>query len=201
MPHGRRNFLQVRTGGEGYAAWFMNPYILFETALGWCAMAWGPRGIVGVELPAADAAATAARIGRRFPDAVQTAPSLAIAAARDAIVALLRGERRDLSAIALDMAGVPEFDCRVYQAARRIEPGMTVTYGAIAARLDDPMAARQVGRALGRNPFPIVVPCHRVVAAGGKAGGFSAPGGTATKLRLLAIEGARVGRPGARMTA
>ena len=140
-------------------------------------------------------------MGRRFPGAMQTTPSLEIAAARDAIVALLRGERRDLSAIALDMTGVPDFYRRVYDAARRIEPGMTATYGAIAARLDDPTAARQVGQALGRNPFPIVVPCHRVVAAGGKAGGFSAPGGTATKLRMLAIEGARVGRPGARMTA
>ena len=179
----------------------MNPYILFETALGWCAMAWGPRGIVGVQLPSSDASATAARMGRRFPATVQATPSLEVAAARDAIVALLRGERRDLSAIALDMTDVPDFDRRVYDAARRIEPGMTVTYGAIAARLDDPTAARLVGQALGRNPFPIIVPCHRVVAAGGKSGGFSAPGGTATKLRMLAIEGARVGRPGARMTA
>src|SRR5262250_2974216 len=89
------------------------------------------------------------------------------------------------------MAGVLEFDRRVYEMARTIAPGETLSYGDVATRLGDPAAAREVGQALGRNPFPVIVPCHRVVAAAGKLGGFSAPGGTATKRRLLAIEAAR----------
>ena len=109
----------------------------------------------------------------------------------DDIVALTRGERRDLSLIALDMEGVPDFNRRVYEVARTIAPGTTLTYGAIAKELGAP-DARGVGEALGQNPIPIIVPCHRVVAAGRKSGGFSAPGGVATKLRLLAIEGARL---------
>src|SRR6202043_3637494 len=106
------------------------------------------------------------------------------------IAALLRGEAVDLSAIALDMEGVPPFCGRVYETARRIAPGATLTYGDVAARLGDPGAARAVGQALGQNPFAIVVPCHRVVAAGRRLGGFSAHGGIAAKQRLLAIEGA-----------
>jgi methylated-DNA-[protein]-cysteine S-methyltransferase len=105
---------------------------------------------------------------------------------------LLAGESRDLTDIPLDFDDrVPEFHRRVYDVARTIKPGMTLTYGAIAARLGEPDAARAIGQALGRNPIPIIVPCHRVLAANG-TGGFSAPGGTATKLRLLAIEGARL---------
>jgi methylated-DNA-[protein]-cysteine S-methyltransferase len=111
----------------------------------------------------------------------------------DGIVALLAGEGADLSAIALDLEGVPAFNRRVYAIARTIPPGRTLTYGEIAARLDAPDEARAVGQALGENPFPPVVPCHRVVAAGHKTGGFSANGGVDTKLRLLAIEGAQVG--------
>jgi methylated-DNA-[protein]-cysteine S-methyltransferase len=111
----------------------------------------------------------------------------------DGIVALLRGEASDLSAVALDMNAVPAFHRRVYDAARGVAPGSTVTYGEIAARLGEPGAARAVGQALGRNPFAIIVPCHRVLAAGGKVGGFSANGGVATKLRLLSIEGAPAG--------
>ena len=111
-------------------------------------------------------------------------------AAIDGIVALLRGEPRDLASIALDMEQVPPFNRRVYEVARTIPPGSTMTYGEIAVRLGDRLLARDVGQALGQNPFAIVVPCHRVVAAGGKAGGFSARGGVKTKLRMLAIEGA-----------
>jgi methylated-DNA-[protein]-cysteine S-methyltransferase len=107
-----------------------------------------------------------------------------------AIVALLAGERRDLSNIRLGLDDVPAFHRRVYEIARSIGPGATLTYGEIAARLGEPGLARDVGQALGQNPFPIVVPCHRVLAAGGKLGGFSARGGVATKLRLLEIEGA-----------
>ena len=106
-------------------------------------------------------------------------------------MALLSGERRDLSFVALDMEGVPELHRRVYEVARTIPPGETLTYGEIARRLGDPRQARAVGQALAQNPFAIVVPCHRVLAAGGRTGGFSAPGGTGTKLRILEIEGAR----------
>jgi methylated-DNA-[protein]-cysteine S-methyltransferase len=117
-------------------------------------------------------------------------PPPSVQAAIDGIVALLCGEARDLSQIALDMGGVPEFDRRVYEMARTIAPGETLSYGDLATRLGDPAAAREVGQALGRNPFPVIVPCHRVVAAAGRLGGFSAPGGAATKRRLLAIESA-----------
>jgi methylated-DNA-[protein]-cysteine S-methyltransferase len=110
--------------------------------------------------------------------------------AMDGIVALLNGSKRDLSGVTLDLAGVPEFHMRVYEVARTVRPGETITYGEIAKRLGDPLAARAVGQALGWNPFPIIVPCHRVLAAGGKPGGFSASGGTVTKLRILGIEGA-----------
>jgi methylated-DNA-[protein]-cysteine S-methyltransferase len=110
----------------------------------------------------------------------------------DGIVALLSGTATDLSTVPLDMERVPAFDRGVYEVARTIPPGETLTYGEVAARLGDPGAAREVGGALGRNPFAVIVPCHRVIAAGGKTGGFSAPGGVTTKLRLLEIERARL---------
>ena len=116
-------------------------------------------------------------------------------AAIEDIVALLAGHARDLSEFGLDLEGLADFDRRVYEVARTIAPGETMSYGAIAARLGDPGAARGVGQALGRNPFAIVVPCHRVVTADGRLGGFSADGGTATKRRMLAIEGAAAAPP------
>lgn len=161
----------------------------FETAIGHCGLAWSVRGICGVQLPEWDATATRVRLRRRFADAHESDPPPDVQCAIDHIVALTRGESRDLSAIALDVDQVSPFRRRVYAVTRRIPPGSTLSYGQIAARLDDPAAARAVGQALGRNPFPIIVPCHRVLAAGGKSGGFSADGGVATKLRLLAIEG------------
>src|SRR5262249_5102411 len=109
----------------------------------------------------------------------------------DAIVALLGGERSDLSTAVLDMEPVEPFERRVYEIARTIGPGATLPYGEIATRLGDAALARDVGQALGHNPFPLIVPCHRVLGAGGKAGGFSANGGVTTKLRLLSIERAR----------
>jgi methylated-DNA-[protein]-cysteine S-methyltransferase len=113
----------------------------------------------------------------------------------DDIVALLAGERRDLNHVRVDIADVPDFNRRVYDIARTIPPGATLSYGEIAERLGDKMLARDVGQAMGQNPVPIIVPCHRVLAAGGKMGGFSAPGGTKTKLRLLEIERAQPGGP------
>jgi methylated-DNA-[protein]-cysteine S-methyltransferase len=166
-------------------------FALFDTAIGRCAIAWGERGVIGIQLPEASEARTLSRMRRRFPDTPQAPPPVPVERAIAAIVAALQGEGTDLSAIALDMAHVPRFERQVYEVARTILPGATLTYGDIAARLGVPGEAREVGQALGQNPFPIVVPCHRVLAAGGKVGGFSANGGIATKLRLLTIEGAR----------
>jgi methylated-DNA-[protein]-cysteine S-methyltransferase len=170
---------------------------LFDTAIGRCGIAWGGRGIVGVQLPEAYEAATRARLLRRFPDAREGEPPATVRRAVDAITALLRGERTDLTSVPLDMERVPEFHRRVYEAARAIPPGSTRSYGEIAKQLGEPGSARAVGQALGRNPFAIVVPCHRVLAAGGRSGGFSATGGVTTKLRMLAIEGARANGQGA----
>jgi methylated-DNA-[protein]-cysteine S-methyltransferase len=164
-------------------------FSLFDTPIGACGMAWGDASIAAILLPDRDEEATRARLARRFPEAREALPPNFARAAQAAIAALLRGERSDLAAIPLDMTDVPDFDRRVYEIARTIAPGATLTYGEIAAHLAaPPEAARDVGRALARNPFSIVVPCHRVVAAGGKTGGFSARGGVETKLRLLAIE-------------
>jgi methylated-DNA-[protein]-cysteine S-methyltransferase len=166
-------------------------FTLFETDIGPCGIAWGERGVIAVQLPEADAARTRARLVRRCPDAREAPPPTDVSRAIDGIVALLRGEARDLSGVALDMGRIEEFDRRVYEIARTIPAGATLSYGEIAVRLGGRELARDVGQALGRNPFPIVVPCHRVLAAGGKAGGFSANGGVTTKLRLLTIERAR----------
>jgi methylated-DNA-[protein]-cysteine S-methyltransferase len=163
-------------------------FALFGTAIGSCAIVWGERGVAGVQLPETDDARSRARIRRRFRAAQETEPPPEIRRAIAEIVALLAGAPRSLSAIQLDMDEVPPFERSVYEIARSVPPGAVITYGEIAKRLGDPLAAQMVGQALGRNPFPIVVPCHRVVAAGDKLGGFSAPGGTKTKQRMLAIE-------------
>jgi methylated-DNA-[protein]-cysteine S-methyltransferase len=165
-------------------------FILFDTTIGRCGLAWGARGIVAVQLSEGSERGALARMRRRVPDAREAPPPPDVRHALDGIVALLRGETVDLTGVALDMDRVPPFERRVYEVARTIPPGSTLSYGEIASRLGDRGVARDVGQALGRNPFPIIVPCHRVVAAGGKLGGFSARGGVATKLRLLAIEGA-----------
>ena len=171
-------------------------FCLFDTAIGACAIAWGGRGLTGVQLPEADPARTRARMARRYPGAVEAVPPAEVGEAIAAITALVGGEARDLGAIALDMDGLEDLPRAVYAIARTILPGQTLTYGEIAKRLSDPQQARAVGEALGRNPFAIVVPCHRVLAAGGRLGGFSANGGVVTKLRLLEIEGAQIGEAG-----
>jgi methylated-DNA-[protein]-cysteine S-methyltransferase len=167
-------------------------YTLFDTAIGSCGIAWNERGVVAFQLPEGSSSSTQRRITSRYEGAVEAPASKEIQRAIDAVVSLLRGERTDLAFVPLDMDGLPEFHQRVYEVARTIPPGATMTYGEIAARLGDPGTARAVGQALGRNPIPVIVPCHRVLAAGGRSGGFSAPGGTATKLNLLAIEGAQL---------
>jgi methylated-DNA-[protein]-cysteine S-methyltransferase len=168
-------------------------FALFETAIGGCAIAWSGSGILALQLPEADDDRTRARMVRRWPDAREEPPPPAVRHAVGGIVALLSGTATDLSTVPLDTERVPAFDRRVYEVARTIAPGQTLTYGDVAARLGEPGAAREVGRALGRNPFAVIVPCHRVIAAGGKTGGFSATGGVTTKLRLLEIERARLG--------
>ena len=170
-------------------------FALFETAIGYCGIVWNARGVAGVQLPEMNEAATRTRVCKRFPDASEAAPPPDMQRAIDGIVALLRGEVRDLTDIVIDNADTPEFNRRVYAVARTIPPGQTMTYGEIAERLGDKLLAREVGTALGQNPCPIIMPCHRVLAAGGKTGGFSAPGGVVTKLRLLTIEGAQPGGP------
>jgi methylated-DNA-[protein]-cysteine S-methyltransferase len=166
-------------------------FALFDTAIGRCGIAWSERGIAGTQLPEERDAQTRARLRRRFPGAPETSPPPHAQRVIDAVAGLLASGRGELHAVALELDGLPDLDRRVYDVARSIPAGSTLTYGEVAARLGDPRLAREVGQALGRNPFAIVVPCHRVLAAGGLPGGFSASGGVATKMRLLAIEGAR----------
>jgi methylated-DNA-[protein]-cysteine S-methyltransferase len=170
-------------------------FTLFETAIGWCGIVWNEHGIAGVQLPERNREAMRARLLRRFSTAGEAPPAATVQQVIDDIAALLRGERRDLGHVKIATEGLSDLQRRVYDVARAIPVGSTLTYGEIAERLGDRSLARDVGQALGENPFPIIVPCHRVLAAGGKTGGFSAPGGAATKLRLLAIEGAQPGGP------
>jgi methylated-DNA-[protein]-cysteine S-methyltransferase len=165
-------------------------FALFATTISCCGIAWRGGDICGVQLPEASEAATRARLGGRFPEAREAAPSDWVARAIDDIVALLEGKAVDLSGVELDMEGVPAFHQRVYAVVRAIPPGSTLTYGGVAARVGSPGSARAVGQAMAKNPFAPIVPCHRVLAAGGKAGGFSANGGIITKMKMLAIEGA-----------
>jgi methylated-DNA-[protein]-cysteine S-methyltransferase len=173
----------------------MTQYTLFDTAIGWAGIAWSDRGLVGVHLPERDPEVARRSFLRRFPDAGEASSPQPLRVTVDGIRALMRGEKPDLSAAPLDLSRTPDFHARVYAIARAIPPGETLTYGEIATRLGDRLLARDVGQALGANPWPIVVPCHRVTAAGGKPGGFSARGGVNTKLKLLAIEGAAIVQP------
>lgn len=165
-------------------------YTLFDTPIGVCGLAWNGRGVAGLQLPEDDASRTRSRIAKRFPGISEASPPADIQQIIADVIALLNGEARDLSTVPLDMEGVPELHRRVYEVALSIPPGRVLTYGEIASRLGVDNA-RLIGQALGKNPFAIIVPCHRVVAAGGKLGGFSANGGSMTKRRLLAIENAR----------
>ncbi|MGP1681426.1 MAG: methylated-DNA--[protein]-cysteine S-methyltransferase [Giesbergeria sp.] len=165
-------------------------HAVFDTVLGLCGIAWGPRGICGVQLPEQDAASTRARLLRYTGPLPQAEPPESVRAAMHQIAALLTGDPHDLSALVLDMSGLTDFQRRVYAVTCAIPPGQTRTYGEIATELGDRQLARAVGQALGFNPFAPVVPCHRVLAAGQRPGGFSAHGGAATKLRMLAAEGA-----------
>ena len=166
-------------------------FALFPTAIGTCALVWRGDAVIGAALPEADEATARARLACRFPSAAEAGPPPFALDAMDAVIRLLAGEAVDLSSIPVDFSAADDFEQRVYAVTRTIPRGEVRTYGDVAAAIGTPGAARAVGAALGRNPIPILVPCHRVLAAQGKSGGFSAPGGTATKFRMLAIEGAR----------
>jgi methylated-DNA-[protein]-cysteine S-methyltransferase len=169
-------------------------YALFDTAIGRCALVWRGGLVIGAALPEESDEQAHARLARRFPGVAQAAAPPFVTAAMAKIVDLLAGGGTDLGDIELDLGVGSEFERRVWEAARRIPCGEVRSYGDIAREIGAPQGAQAVGVALGRNPVPIVVPCHRILAADGKSGGFSAPGGVATKFRILEIEGAK--RPG-----
>jgi methylated-DNA-[protein]-cysteine S-methyltransferase len=164
-------------------------FSLFETDIGLCGLAWNAVGVMGIQLPEATAAATRKRIKQRFPLASERVPGAKIKLIINKLLAMLNGKPSDLRAVKLDVSELPVFHQQVYAIVREIPAGSTLSYGEVAARLGKPGAARAVGQAMGRNPFPLIMPCHRVLAAGGELGGFTASGGTAFKQRLLQIEG------------
>jgi methylated-DNA-[protein]-cysteine S-methyltransferase len=165
-------------------------FALFDTVIGRCAVAWSGRGLTGVLLPDATEEIAARRFARRVPGIAAAPPPAEAAAAMARIAAFLAGAADDFATLALDEEGVGAFELAVYRETCAIPAGKTSTYGAIATALGDVRESRRVGQALGRNPWPIVVPCHRVTGADGWMGGFSAPGGRSTKLKLLELEGA-----------
>lgn len=172
---------------------------LFPTALGDCGMAWGAQAITGVQLPYVRREDTLATLRVRFAGCEVAEPPPWVAAVMADVAALLQGDAdaaARLRTVVLDMAQAPPFHQQVWQAARHIPMGQTLSYGELAALLGQPGAARAVGRALGANPFAPIVPCHRILAKGQRGGGFSAPGGVDTKLRMLQIERACFGAPG-----
>jgi methylated-DNA-[protein]-cysteine S-methyltransferase len=171
-------------------------YHVFETAMGFCAVAWSDAGVARFQLPVKSAEAAERLMRRRAPYAEPGAPPEEVAA----IVALAKryfgGEETDFSDVRLDLGGEDAFFARIYAALRRVGWGRTTTYGALAKEVGAPReAAKDVGEAMAKNPAPLIIPCHRVLAAGGKIGGFSAPGGATTKIRMLQLEGVRVGPP------
>jgi methylated-DNA-[protein]-cysteine S-methyltransferase len=164
-------------------------YTIFDTAIGRCGIAWDQSGIVGVQLPEAREIETRKRLFQLYPNARETRPPPNAEGAIEGIVALLHGEMSDFSDVTLDMGGIHVFDQHVYEIARRIPRGETLTYNEIAVRMGTPSAVRSVAHAIARNPFVIIVPCHRVLEAGGYADKISPHGGQISKRRLLSIEG------------
>jgi methylated-DNA-[protein]-cysteine S-methyltransferase len=166
---------------------------LLDTAIGRCAIAWNARGVTAFQLPEPTDLGTLRRMRRGRPPLEEATPPAEVQDAIDRIARLMDGERIDLRGVRLDMSGTPAFHRRVYEVSREILAGHTRTYGEVAALIGEPHASRAVGQALGANPFAIIVPCHRVLAAGGRSGGFSAGGGVDTKLKILLIERAQFG--------
>jgi methylated-DNA-[protein]-cysteine S-methyltransferase len=171
-------------------------YRLFETAHGVAAMAWHQGCIVSFRLPASSPEATERAMLRHLPNAIPDEPPPEVATTIAAALSYFDGEQVDFSGVAVDLGAQQPFFAQVYEAVRRLGWGQTTTYGAIARELGAaPEAARAVGQAMASNPIPLIIPCHRVLAAGGKVGGFSAPGGSTSKLKMLAIEGIDLSPP------
>ena len=171
-------------------------YLIFETAGGFCGIAWSSAGITRFQLPTRSAEATERLVQRRVPGAEPGAPTPEVAEVVAAVQRYFAGEETDFSGIKLDLGERDPFFAQIYTALRRVGWGRTTTYGALAKEIGaGPEAARDVGLAMSRNPVPLIIPCHRVLAAGGKVGGFSAPGGSAAKVRMLELEGVRVDPP------
>jgi methylated-DNA-[protein]-cysteine S-methyltransferase len=171
-----------------------NRYLIFETASGFCGIAWNSIGITRFQLPARSAEATERTLLRRLPDAEPGAPTHEVLEAIAAVKRYFAGEAVDFSDIRLDLGKQDEFFEQIYAAVRQVGWGHTTTYGTLAKELRaGPEAARDVGQAMARNPVPLIIPCHRVLAAGGKVGGFSAPGGSVAKIRMLELEGVHAG--------
>jgi len=169
-------------------------YSVFDTALGRCGIAWGASGVVGVQLAGMREIETRGQLLRRFPDARETRPSLDIELAIDAIATMLRGQVCEPPDIELDLQGVPPFHRRVYDVLRSVPRGATITFGEIGARLGASAAIHSVSQAVTRNPFPVLVPCHRAVEARGDTAGAPGFGGIVTRYRLLSLEGALASR-------
>ncbi len=167
-------------------------YTIFDTMIGRCGIAWGDSGVIGVQLPEAREIETRRRLFRLYPEARELRPPLNVELAIEGIVALLRGKAADLSEVTLDMTGIPAFNARVYEYTRTIPRSETRSYGEVASSLRATGAVHSVTQAISRNPFMIVVPCHRVLEAGGYADKISPHGGTISKRRLLSIEGANM---------
>ena len=165
-------------------------YTIFDTAIGRCGIAWGALGVVGVQLPEARELDTRKRLFQLYPDAREMRPHEEIEVAIEGIAAILHGRNADLSGVTLDMTGIPAFNQRVYQFARTIPRGETRTYEEVASGLRASGAVYSVAQAIGRNPFMIIVPCHRVLEAGNYTDRISPHGGAISKRRLLSIEGA-----------
>ena len=171
-------------------------YCVFDTAAGFCAIAWSDAGVARFPLPTSTAAATERGLRRRLIDAQPAMPPVEVNAVVEAAKRYFAGEKVDFSNVPLDLHGQDEFFLQIYAAARRVAWGQTTTYGSLAQELGaGPEAARDVGQAMAKNPVPLIIPCHRVLAAGGKLGGFSAPGGSATKQRMLEMEGRAAEQP------
>jgi methylated-DNA-[protein]-cysteine S-methyltransferase len=168
-------------------------YLIFETASGFCAIAWNSVGITRFQLPARSAEAAKRMLLRRAPGAEPDEPTPEVIDTVAAVKRYFEGEATDFSQVRLDLGDQDAFFQQTYAAVRRVTSGHTTTYGALAKELGArPEAARDVGQAMAKNPVPLIIPCHRVLAAGGKVGGFSAPGGSATKIRMLELEGVYV---------
>jgi methylated-DNA-[protein]-cysteine S-methyltransferase len=171
-------------------------YLIFETAGGFCGIAWSDAGITRFQLPTRSAEATERNLLRRTPSAEPGTPSPEVAEAIAAAKRYFAGEETDFSRFTLDLGNQDPFFEQIYAAARQVGWGQTTTYGTLAKQLGaGPEAARDVGQAMARNPVALIIPCHRVLAAGGKVGGFSAPGGSAAKVRMLELEGVNVAPP------